>query len=152
MVAIILCYRRTSARSSRDGFARDALAGPSQETARSMKIIAAFFLALALILRAAPSCASPFLAESSAITSVCADALKSHDEQTDDTNDDARLTCHACVFPPVVDAMLVQPSLAHAVVEPSTITRLMGGFIAPPTPPPRAAWHCNFQLWNGVIS
>lgn len=86
------------------------------------------------------------------MTTYCADAPKSRDEQTDHTNDDARLTCNACVFPPVVDAMLAQPGLAHAVVEPFTITRLMGGLIAPPTPPPRAAWHRKFQRSNGVIS
>lgn len=102
-----------------------------------MKILAACFLAIALVLRAAPICAAPVQTEAVAMMADCEGVPDHHDGKSGQKGDDAARSCHACAFPPVATADLTQPLRVIAVQNLLASAQLAGGALKPPTPPPR---------------
>jgi hypothetical protein len=115
-----------------------------------MKLLASFMLAFSLFLRAAPICATPFQAEVIVMMPNCEQAPTHHDEQPGQKGSDAARACHACVFPPLENAILKQPIMVFAGLAVPAVKQLTGGALKPPTPPPRISAHTNFQHLNGV--
>ena len=112
-----------------------------------MKIVAAFVLAIALIMRAAPICASPVQTETVVMMADCDEAPDHHDGQNGQKGDDAARPCHACAFPPVAIGVLKQPARVIAVQNFAASEQLAGGPLKPPTPPPRDATRLIFSTY-----
>jgi hypothetical protein len=116
-----------------------------------MKILAACFLAIALVLRAAPICAAPVQTEAVAMMADCEGVPDHHDGKSGQKGDDAARSCHACAFP-VATADLTQPLRVIAVQNLLASAQLAGGALKPPTPPPRRRGAHFFQSIIGVKS
>ena len=117
-----------------------------------MKLLAICLLAIALVFRGAPLCASPAAGTAVAAMTDCGDAAGDHKSERNQKGGDAARVCHACVSPPVVSAVFDHPMPLVAVPHVDAMTPVTGGMIAPPTPPPRAASVTIIQNFNGVIS
>lgn len=102
-----------------------------------MKLLAACFLAIALIFRAAPLCASPVTADAVAGMSDCGDTVGHHDEERGQKGKDAARACHACVSPPVFSSVFDHSMPPTAAPDIETIIRFASRMTEPPTPPPR---------------
>ena len=109
-----------------------------------MKLLAACFLAIALVFRAAPLCASPVTADAVMTMSDCDDAAGHHGEKQNQNDDGAARACHACVSPPVASPVFNHPMPPTSVPNNTVITRFAGRMAEPPTPPPR------FETWNNL--
>lgn len=118
-----------------------------------MKILAACFLAIALVLRAAPICAAPVQTEAVAMMADCEGVPDHDDGKGAQKGGDAARSCHACAFPPVAIADVTQPLQVIAIQIFLATAQLAGGALKPPTPPPRRRGaHYFFQSIIGVKS
>ena len=104
-----------------------------------MKLLEICLLAIALIFRAAPLCASPVNADAVAAMPDCDDAAGHHGDQQGEKREDAARACHACISPAVASSVLIHPMMSTAVLNIKTATRFAGRLAEPPTPPPRLA-------------
>lgn len=136
MVAAGICHRRPDPRRCRLGVTVHPLA-VSAQAAHGMKILAACFLAIALVLRAAPICAAPVQTETIAMMADCEDIPDHRDGKGGQKGGDAARSCHACAFPPVATADVTQLLRVIAVPNLSASAQLSGGALKPPIPPPR---------------
>jgi hypothetical protein len=102
-----------------------------------MKILAACFLTIALVLRAAPICAAPVQIETIAMMADCEKDPDHHDGKGGQKGGDAARSCHACAVPPTATADLTQPLRVIAVQILSVSAQLASDALKPPTPPPR---------------
>ena len=117
-----------------------------------MKFLAACFLGVALIFRAAPICASPMAADAVVLMAECDDTTSHHGDERGQKGESAARACHACVWPPIASAVFYHPMPLVAVLHVDAVTPVTGGLIEPPTPPPRAASATIIQQFNGVTS
>lgn len=117
-----------------------------------MKLLAACFLALALILRAAPICATPSRVEAVAAMPGCDEVPVHHGEQPGHKGHDAARACDTCAFPRVAENQLSQPRFVIEAMRRSDIVLLKGDALKPPTPPPRAAVRSTHPHSIGVRS
>ena len=101
-----------------------------------MKLLAACFLAIALVFRAAPLCASPVTADAITAMPDCDDGAAHHDE-SGQKEEGAGRACHACVSPPAASAVFDHPMPPTGSPISRVITRFAGRIAEPPTPPPR---------------
>ena len=139
MVAARFRGRRTAAWIGGHGLARDALAFQAEETHR-MKLLSVILLALAILLRADPSCAATAGSSTISTSFSCDDMAKDvvPGDQHEPTAE-ARL-CHACAFP--VAGLGPQTVLRNWAELPHTLGVVQpsaGHVPEPPVPPPRAA-------------
>ena len=117
-----------------------------------MKLLANCLLAIALIFRAAPLCASSVNADAVTAMPGCEDAAGHHDNKQGEKREDAARACHAYISPAVASSVFTHPMLPTAVLNINTATRFAGRLAEPPTPPPRLASANNIQQFNGAIS
>lgn len=147
---IVSSSRSETACHSRDHIASHALANKSQTTDR-MKGLCFLLLALALVFRAAPSCAAPPEVANATMDANC-DHMGDNQSPGND-HDRAKTTqaCHACVFPVTEERPAVEEwfGKAQAVLAPPQ-RRQAGTIGKPPIPPPRLgpASTSQFQSWS----
>lgn len=117
-----------------------------------MKFLAACFLTIALLFRAAPLCAVPIAEEQMETMPGCEHPETPDKKMPDQKNHDAARTCQSCVFPFAVEAVLAQPlpplEIARRL---QTAPQLSGNALKPPVPPPRTANRANFQNLIGEL-
>ena len=118
-----------------------------------MKFWAACILVIALVLRAAPICATPTAAEAASAMPDCDHSTTGDEKDQGKTDQDAMRNCPSCVFPPSASAVPAKPiQLAATMPRLQPATQLSGGALKPPVPPPRVANGTNIQQFNGVTS
>jgi hypothetical protein len=117
-----------------------------------VKLLAACLLAIALVFRAAPLCASPVATEAVAAMPGCDDMTGHHDEERGQSEQDAARAYHACAFPPVTSAAFNHSMPPADVPSSEAVAGFSGRMAEPPTPPPRDMARTNFQQFNGVKS
>ena len=113
-----------------------------------MKLLAICLLAIALVFRAAPICASPVNADAVTAMPGCEDAAGHDDDKQSEKREDAVRACHACISPAVASSVFTHPMLPTAVLNIKTATQFAGRLAKPPTPPPRFASACYLSTFQ----